>query len=224
MTTSANGTQVNYSPELYAYGAGTGNLASKTGIGSYSYLPQSATCPGGALSKAHAVTTAGTYTYCYDQNGNMVRRSIGANTYNLAYDAENRLMQVTGVMTATASFGYDGDGMRVVGSEGGTTTVYIGNYFEWKGSTATMVRYYYAGAERVAMKTGTANPLWLMGDHLGSTSVAANYDGSLYTRQGYKAWGEKRFPAEQPAADHVPVYRSARIRDIWVVLLWGTLV
>ena len=126
----------------------------------------------------------------------MTRRYVNENgwkTFNLAYDAENRLTQVSG--SATASFGYDGDSQRVKGVEGGTTTVYIGNYFEWKGSTSTMVKYYYAGAERVAMRTGEANPLWLMGDHLGSTSVAANYDGTLYTRQGYKAWGEKRFPA-----------------------------
>jgi hypothetical protein len=66
----------------------------------------------------------------------------------------------------TASFGYDGDGKRVMGFEGGVTTVYIGNYFEWKGSISTMVKYYYAGAERVAMRTGEANPPWLFGDHL----------------------------------------------------------
>jgi hypothetical protein len=81
----------------------------------------------------------------------------------------------------------------VIGTEGGTTTVYIGNYFEWKGSTPTTVKYYYAGAERVAMRRGTANPQWLLGDHLGSTSVLANYDGSPGPRQGYKAWGEKRY-------------------------------
>jgi hypothetical protein len=46
------------------------------------------------------------------------------------------------------------------------TTVYIGNYFEWTGSTSTMKKYYYSGATRVAMRTGTADPkrllsLWL---------------------------------------------------------------
>jgi hypothetical protein len=118
---------------------------------------------------------------------------VGGQTFNLTYDAENRLTQVSGA--ATASFGYDGDGKRVMGVEGGTTTVYIGNYFEWKGSSSTMVKYYYAGAERVAMRTGNENPKWLLGDHLGSTSAAANYDGTLYTRQGYKAWGAQRFPS-----------------------------
>jgi RHS repeat-associated protein len=94
---------------------------------------------------------------------------------------------------AAASFGYDGDGNRVVGVEGGATTVYIGNYYEWHGTITDTIKYYYAGAERVAMRTGSADLLWLLGDQLGSTSVAANYNGTLYTRQGYKAWGEQRF-------------------------------
>jgi len=83
----------------------------------------------------------------------------------------------------------------VTATEGITTTIYISNYFEWTTSTANMVKYYYAGAVRVAMRKGTANPLWLLGDHLGSTSIVANNDGSKYTGQGYKAWGEKRYPA-----------------------------
>jgi RHS repeat-associated protein len=103
--------------------------------------------------------------------------------------------------------------------EGGTTTVYIGNYFEWKGSTSTMVRYYYAGAERVAMRTGAADPLWLVGDHLGSTSVAANYDGSAGPRQGYKAWGEKRFPAGASLLPTTFRYTGQR-EDSYIKLYW----
>jgi len=60
-----------------------------------------------------------------------------------------------------------------------------------------MKKYYYAGSTRIAMRTGTADPLWLLGDHLGSTSRVANYDGSAYTNgwQLYKPWGEKRYPS-----------------------------
>jgi RHS repeat-associated protein len=87
-----------------------------------------------------------------------------------------------------------------MGVEGGVTIVNIGNYYEWHGTITDTIKYYYAGAERVAMRTGTADPLWLLGDHLGSTSVVANYDGTIFmngstpARQGYKAWGEQRFP------------------------------
>ena len=35
----------------------------------------------------------------------------------------------------------------------GVTTDYVGDYFEWTGSTSTMIKYYYAGAARVAMRS-----------------------------------------------------------------------
>jgi len=86
-------------------------------------------------------------------------------------------------------------------TEGVTTTVYIGNYFEWQFTSepisGTMTRYYFAGATRVAMREDGGDPMWLLGDHLGSTSVVANYDGSLYSRQGYMPWGETRFVVGQ---------------------------
>ncbi|MGW8251201.1 MAG: hypothetical protein ACWGO1_11205 [Anaerolineales bacterium] len=37
---------------------------------------------------------------------------------------------------------YDGGGRRVKATVGGVTTTYIGDYFEWTGSTSTMVKYY----------------------------------------------------------------------------------
>jgi hypothetical protein len=70
----------------------------------------------------------------------------------------------------------------------GVTTIYIGDYFEWRGSTSTMKRYYYAGGERVAMRSGSTL-YFLLGDHLGSTSVTATSSGSLHSRQLYKPWG-----------------------------------
>jgi hypothetical protein len=99
--------------ESYAYNA-IGNLNATT----WTYGTQSSNCPEGALSKPHAVVTAGSSAYCYDCNGNMVRRNVGS-TYNLSYDAENRLTTVSGV--ASASFLYDGDGNRVKATFGDNT-------------------------------------------------------------------------------------------------------
>jgi hypothetical protein len=81
-----------------------------------------------------------------------VQRKLGSSTYDLGYDAENRLTSVSGA--ASASFYYDADGHRVKGVVGGVTTVYIGDHFEWTGSTSTMVKYYPAGAQRIAMRKG----------------------------------------------------------------------
>ncbi len=59
-------------PESYNYDPYTGNLSSKSTVGSYSYGTRSSGCLEGALAaRPHAVTTAGTTTYCYDRNGNI---------------------------------------------------------------------------------------------------------------------------------------------------------
>jgi RHS repeat-associated protein len=187
---ASGGTQGVYPLESYTYNAATGNLESKAGV-SYSYAPQSGSCPQGALSKPHAVTSAGTSSYCYDLNGNMVRRTIGGSVYNLTYDAENRLVSVSG-NGVSAAFVYDGDGKRVQGTINGVVTTYIGEAFEWSGSTATMKKYYYAGGTRLAVRIGsTLN--WLLGDHLGSTNITANSSAIQTGKLLYKPWGEERF-------------------------------
>ena len=137
-------------------------------------------------------------------------------TYNLTYDAENRLSGVSGA--ATATFVYDGDGKRVKATAGGVTTAYVGNYFEWTGSTSTMVKYYYAGITRVAMRVGSNNPKWLLSDHLGSQSIVASYDG--LTEEGelrYKAWGESRY-----SSGTTPTKRqyTGQISDSYINLYW----
>ncbi len=87
--------------------------------------------------------------------------------------------------------------MRIKSTVNGTTTAFVGTHFEWTGSTSTMVKYYYAGAQRLAMRTGSGSAnsgvKWLLGDHLGSTSLTANYDGASPVTQLYKPWGEVRY-------------------------------
>jgi RHS repeat-associated protein len=126
----------------------------------------------------------------------MRRRTVGGVTYNLTYDAENRLTAMSGA--TTASFVYDGDGNRVKGTVSGVTTTYIGTYFEWTGSTSSMKKYYYDGRTRVAMRTGnstlpTTGLNWLLNDHLGSTSITADSSGNRTGELRYKGWGEIRF-------------------------------
>jgi RHS repeat-associated protein len=60
---------------------------------------------------------------------------------------------------------------------------------------STYKKYYYAGAQRLAVNdNGTL--YWLLGDHLGSTALAANgATGALISEQRYKPWGEQRYPS-----------------------------
>ena len=72
----------------------------------------------------------------------------------------------------------------------GTTTVYIGNYYEQTGSAIR--KYYYAGGQRVAMRENST-VYYLLTDHLGSTAITANSSGNRVAELRYKAWGETRY-------------------------------
>ncbi len=183
-----------YTTESYSYYSASGNLESKMGVGTYDYAAQSSSCAEGALaSRPHAVTStvgATTTLYCYDRNGNMTRRDpSGAAVYNFQYDAESRLTAVSG--SATASFVFDGDGNRVKSMAGGVTTVHLGAYFEWTGSTSTMKTYYSAGGARVAVRSGSSTLSFILSDHLGSTSVTTDSGGAFGPERRYKAWGNR---------------------------------
>jgi len=56
-----------------------------------------------------------------------------------------------------------------------------------------MVKYYYAGGQRVAMRKGSSTLYFLLGDHLGSTSITANSSGSKVAELRYHPWGGTRY-------------------------------
>jgi len=92
---------------------------------------------------------------------------------------------------SSATFVYDGDGKRVKSTFNGTVTTYfVGAHYEVANGVVT--KYYYAGAQRIAMRTnGTLN--FLIGDHLGSTSLTTSATGTVISELRYKAWGEVRY-------------------------------
>jgi RHS repeat-associated protein len=127
-------------------------------------------------------------SYAYDANGNMTSRNVGGQSFTLVYDTENRLVSVTGA--ATASFYYDADGKQVIGTVNGVTTYYVGQHYEKKSGVVT--KYYFAGAMRLAVRTG-GTLSYLLGDHLGSSSVTTDANGGYSAQELYKAFGETRY-------------------------------
>jgi len=128
--------------------------------------------------------------FTYDANGNMQSRYGTA--FN--YDAENRFLGWSSV-----TFTYDGDGNRVKKTDNGVTTFYVGKHYEV--TNGVVKKYYYFGGKRVAMKSGTTPPYYLVGDHLGSTSAVLNNDGTLHSWQTYYPFGERRgysYPTDLP--------------------------
>jgi YD repeat-containing protein len=156
------------------------NLASKAGV-NYTY----------DTNHPHAVASLSNgNSYTYDANGNMTQRVVNGQTFNLSYDAENRMVGVskTGL---SATFVYDADGKRVQSTINNVTTKFIGSHYEIEGTTVR--KYYFAGSTRIAMRTGTDAPVYFLQDHLGSTSITTDSSGDWEAEMMYKAWGEVRY-------------------------------
>jgi RHS repeat-associated protein len=75
----------------------------------------------------------------------------------------------------------------------------VGQHYEKKGTTVT--KYYFAGATRLAVRTnGTLS--YLLGDHLGSSSVTTNASGVKTASALYKAFGETRYSSGALGTDY----------------------
>ena len=172
--------------ESYSYDS-EGRLVSKNGV-TYTYNPEE--------FPFHAVgSLSDGKSYEYDANGSMTTRVIGTESYTLLYDGALRMVAVQNNSATIASFGYDGDGQMVSASMGGVTTSYVGGYFEWQTSASgsVAVKYYSAGSAKIAMRRAGV-VTYLLGDHLGSTSVVFDDSTNGIQRQGYRPFGEKRYP------------------------------
>jgi RHS repeat-associated protein len=180
--------------ETYQYDSASGNLINNGSL-TLSYTNS---------SHVHAVTSAGSNTYSYDPNGNMICRTENGTKYKQDYNFENQLIRVqtmadvgcTGTATTVASFIYDGDGKRVKATMDGTTTTFVGNYYEVT-DTGAVTKYYYAGTQLVARRKYTIpQPMtveYFLSDHLGSTSLTTNSDGGKVSEIRYRPWGEIRY-------------------------------
>ena len=137
--------------------------------------------------RPHAATSASVNTFVYDNNGNQTTRHIGNDDFELTYDAENRLVQVEKNNTTIAQFIYNGDGQKVKSIVNGETIYLVNGYYEKKGSEIT--KYYLAGASRVAMRKYTIPQSmtveYILGDHLGSTSITTDSNGAQTARMDF---------------------------------------
>jgi len=113
-------------------------------------------------------------------------------TDTLTYDGENRLTSIVfgDSLIPSADYDYDGDGKRVKATINGQTTLYGGGHLEYRVTSGTLVKYYFAGSQRIAMREGSSAPYFFVGDHLGSTSLTLESDGDVYSEMRYKPFGD----------------------------------
>jgi len=82
---------------------------------------------------------------------------------------------------------------------GTSTTYFVGAHYEVTDGVIT--KYYYAGAQRIAMRTNGILS-FILGDHLGSTSLVTDATGVLVSETRYKAWGEVRYSSATSPTDY----------------------
>src|SRR5205823_576199 len=117
---------------------------------------------------ASQLTNAGGTGYSYDLNGNVTAR--GSDTF--AWDHENRMTQSV-VGGVTTIYAYNGDGLRVSQTSGGTTTSYVWDILASppkiiQASTSSSTTSYLIGRSMIGWQIGST---WTyrLPDALGST-------------------------------------------------------
>jgi RHS repeat-associated protein len=180
-------------PKTFTYDA-IGNLKFKSDVGTYTYGYPLA---GSALP--HAVSAvAGTInsTFTYEPNGNQT----GGLNRSISYYSFNMPSAVTqGSSSNTLFFQYDTEHARYwkAAPEGGTlyfdafgvhAELFLGTNWAW-------YDYLSAGGAMVGVwiQNTTTTPLYFHTDNLGSIAVITDATGAVVQRDGYDAWGKRRF-------------------------------
>jgi len=159
-------------------------------------------------------------TYSYDANGNLIARGADA----FSYDHENRMTSAT-VATVPSSSTYNGDGLRMTHTAGGSTSNY-----KWDVATSLPVvlqdgvNSYVYGLDLVASLDADNTRTFYLYDGLGSTTNLTDASGNNQVSYSYDAFGAIRaqtgsspnqwlFTGEQRDSDSGLYYLRARYYD-----------
>ena len=148
------------------------------------------------------LTADGTYTYAYDDEGNLsVKTEVATGDQTVyTWDHRNRLTGVDLVVgattTAVARYTYDALDRRIKAVSGGATrwTAYdgISAILDFDGSGATTARYLQGEAvdEILARETAGGAVAWYLPDRLGTIRDLADHAGAIIDHVDYSAYGQ----------------------------------
>ena len=167
--------------ESYAYDS-VGNRTSSHLSASYTHQP---------FNKLTATSGA---TYSYNNNGNMTSRTDASGLWQLAYDFENRLKQVTRPDGGSVSYKYDALGRRVQRQPSvGVSTNYTHDGQDVildQNSDSTTIAYINGfGIDEKLKQTIGATTSYFLQDHLGSTVGLVDQAGSITSQTSYDSFG-----------------------------------
>jgi RHS repeat-associated protein len=169
-----------------------GNITQKSDIGAYSY-PAS----GPNSVRPHAVSSAGSASYSYDNNGNMTSRP----GTTMAWNVDNSVKYIA-QGSIRSDFWYGGDGQRIkqvaAFATGSETTLYVGGMMEvvtLAGGERAYRHLIGAGGNSVIhtrWSTGAVQNFYVTTDSLGSDTNITDQTGSVVLYQSFDAFGKRR--------------------------------
>ena len=162
------------------------NMTSNTRIGTYTY-------PTGAQPRIrpHAATAAGAYALSYDAAGNQVSKVGPLMSHVLAWDAENKLAQVT-IGAAVYKYLYGADHARVlkvVPQPSGQDRVSLSIGDVEIDAAGVRTKYIHDDVKRVGNGPSSL-PFFHHRDHLATLRLVTDQSGSVVLRRTYRAFGE----------------------------------
>src|SRR5262245_58626164 len=126
-----------------------------------------------------------TSTFSYDNDGNLIQKTVDGTTTTYIWDYANRLTALGVAGQGTTTYAYDAFGQRVLQTGTSTTTIYPFKWYSVASSTgagakySTTTEYAFNGDALVSttdqqfasgVATGTAKVRYVHPDHLGSTN------------------------------------------------------
>src|SRR5262245_14220563 len=151
------------------------------------------------FNQANQLLEDANFTYQYDNNGNMIRKTAkaGGMVTNYEYDAENKLARVQ-TATRTVNYKYDGLGRRVekeVIDMGTTTTRYVYDnediLLELNGANTIVARYTHGpGIDEPLIMEKNNQSFYYHADGLGSITEITNQSGTVLQRYAYSLFGK----------------------------------
>lgn len=164
----------------------------------YIYTGAQTGCSYYTHTQPRAVRKVGSTVYCYDKNGNMVKRGGS----NISYTSYNLPAMInSGSNSSTLSYGAFRNRFKQVAVSGGAaeTTLYVAGLFErvTRPSGVIEYRHYLPGGQGTAAihtrrTTGVNSTYYVHADHLGSPELLTDNAGAALVRPSFAAYGERR--------------------------------
>jgi len=132
--------------------------------------------------------TAGSTSFEYDNNGNLIRKTVGSEIAEYSWDYNDMLTQlVSGGNTYIHR--YDGLGNRVARIENSVERRYVSGLAETD-SSGNITAYYVYGSGLISKITPSNQAYYYHFDAIGSTIAMSDSSGSIVNKYAYDAFGK----------------------------------